>query len=90
MMHTSEDDRRTPAAARFTLIELVLLMSMSAVACALIAKGVMMLGVCSFLTAIAFRTSIVDFSVIGSMAVLLTMLFGTVSIALLVLRSAGF
>lgn len=89
MKPVSEEQRRTPAAARFSLIELVMLLSLSAITCALIAKGVVMLGFCFLVTAVAFRTSIVDFSMIGSMAVLFTMFFGTVSIALLVLWSAG-
>ena len=48
------------------------------------------LGIFFLLTVIAFRTAIFDFSIVGSLATLLTMVFGTVSIAILVLWSAGF
>lgn len=76
-------------ATRFTLTELMALMFCSAITCVLIANGLITIGVLFLLTIVAFRTSLVDFTPIGSLAVLLTMLFGLLSIAAIVLWSAG-
>jgi hypothetical protein len=48
-----------------------------------------MLGFCFLATVIACRTSVVDFTMLGGLAVFLTIVFGSVSIALLVFWSAG-
>ena len=77
-------------ASKFNLLELILLVSCSAIAFALVAHGLATLGVFFLLTAVAFRTAIVDFTLIGGLATFLTMIFGVLSIALLVLWSAGY
>ena len=76
-------------ATRFTLIELLLLTACAAITFALISRGLRWLGISFLLTVLAFRTSLVDFTPIGNWAVLLTILFGTISITLLILWSAG-
>ena len=72
-------------ATRFTLFELLLLTTCSAVSCFFSLKGGLGLGACFFLAAISFRTAIVDFTFVGGLATLLTMLFGLLTIVLLVL-----
>lgn len=84
-----EQYRRTPAAAQYSLIELVLLMFFASIACALASNGVAALGIAFLLTAVAFRTSCVDFSIIGQVAVPCTVLFGTITLVLLVIYSTG-
>lgn len=78
-----------PSARRFSLNELVLLVTFSAIAFAFAANGVAMLGIFFLLTIIAFRTSIVDYSIVGDLAALLTMVFGTCCIGLFIFWSAG-
>jgi hypothetical protein len=56
---------------------------------AFISRGLIMLGFCFLATVIAFRTSVVDFTMLGGLAVFLTIVFGSASIALLVFWSAG-
>lgn len=80
---------RGPSASRFTLGELVLLISCAAMAFALAARGLGLLGLCFLATVISFRTSVVDFSKLGGLSVLLTIAFGTLSIALLVIWSTA-
>lgn len=75
---------------KFNLFELLALISCAAAAFALASWGLAWLGVFFVLTIIAFRTALFDFSIIGDLATFLTMVFGTVSIAMLVLWSAGF
>ncbi len=79
-----------PNATRFSLIELLVLTSCSAITCTLISWGLVGLGISFLLTIISFRTSVVDFTSIGGISVLLTIIFGTITIAQLVLWSAGF
>ena len=76
-------------ATRFTLTELMVLTFCTAITFAFIARGLPWIGILFLLTVIAFRTSMVDFTSVGSLAVLLTMIFGTLGIASLVLWSAG-
>ena len=76
-------------ATRFTLVELLILMVCAAITFTLISQGLRWLGASFLLTAIAFRTSLVDFTVVGHLSVLLTMIFGTISITLLIFWSAG-
>jgi|GEM_PF-6582022 len=64
-------------------------MACAAVTFALIRHGLKWLGASFLMTTIAFRTSLVDFTVIGHLSVWLTMIFGTISITLLILWSAG-
>ena len=78
-----------PTASRFTLIELVWLITCAAIACMLVARQLYLLSTSFMITIIAFRTSIVDFSLLGGIAVLATMLFGATSIGLLILWSVG-
>lgn len=75
---------------KFNLYELLALTSCAAAAFALATWGLVWLGVFLVLTVIAFRTALFDFSIVGDLATFLTMVFGTVSIAMLVLWSAGF
>ena len=71
--------------------ELILLTVVIAIASVAISYGApIMLAVCGVVTVVAFRTSVFDFTAIGNLAVLATMLFGLLSIAFLVLWSAGF
>ncbi len=90
MNRLTENNPPGPNAARFTLVELLLLMGFASVSFALMSGGLVMLGLCFLATVICFRTSMVDFSPIGGAAVLLTIVFGTMSIGMLVLWSAGF
>ncbi len=76
-------------ATRFTLFELLVLTGFAAIAFAVISRGQYLLGTMTLLTVIAFRTSIVDFTGLGSLAVFLTIIFGVTSIALLVVWSIG-
>lgn len=79
----------TTDATRFTLFELLVLIGFASIAFAVISRGQHLLGTMILLTVIAFRTSIVDFTSLGGFAVLLTMIFGITSIALLVVWSIG-
>lgn len=81
--------RRNPIVRKFTLNELVLLLTCCAITSSLMAQGVALLGFSFLATVIAFRTSVVDFSIVGDLAVLLTILFGSSSIWLLILWSLG-
>ena len=87
----SSRKRATPPlgadATRFTLVELLVLMACAALAFVLISHDMWSLGICFLLTVVAFRTSLVDFTPVGGFATLLTVLFGSASIALLVLQS---
>lgn len=89
MNRLTENNPPGPNAARFTLVELLLLMAFASVSFALMARGLVMLGFCFLATVICFRTSLVDFTPVGGTAVLLTIIFGTMSIGMLVLWSAG-
>ena len=71
------------------MFELLGLTCFAAIAFAVISRGQYLLGTMILLTVIAFRTSIVDFTSLGSLAVLLTILFGVTSIALVVVWSIG-
>ena len=84
-----EQYRRAPAAVRFSLVELVVFMFFAAIAFTLASQGVALLGATLFLTVLAFRTSCVDFSVIGAVSVLGTVVFGTFTLAMLVFWTAG-
>ena len=74
---------------KFNLFELLVLVSCAAGSLALAIRGLGLLGVFSLLTVIAFRTAIFDFTIVGHLATFLTMVFGTVSITMLVLWSIG-
>lgn len=75
--------------SRFNLLELLLLLTCMAITFALISRGVILLGFTFLATAIAFRTAIFDFTVLGGFATLATLFFGVWSIALLVVWSAS-
>jgi hypothetical protein len=69
---------------RFSLLELTALTSCAALAYVLAIQAGMLLGFCFVVTVVSFRTSIIDFTLIGGLATLLTILFGTLGVALLV------
>jgi hypothetical protein len=46
------------------------------------------LGLCFLLTVVCFRTSIIDFTVIGALSTLLTTFFGSLGVALLIIWAA--
>ena len=75
---------------KFNLLDLLILTAIAAVAFTLASQGMGTLGLFLLMTVIAFRTAIFDFSLVGHLATLLTMIFGSVSLAILVLWSAGF
>lgn len=81
--------RGTASASRFNLIELLLLTTCVSITCALSARGAVVLGASFLITVIAFRFAMFDFTRLGEVATLMAVVFGTVSIALLVLWSAG-
>ena len=74
---------------RFSLLELFLLMTFSSLCLAMITQGAPALAICLLITCVSFRTSVIDFTMIGECSVLLTVVFGMASIALLVIRTAG-
>ena len=72
-------------ASRFTLLELLALVTCSAVSFFFSTTGGLGLGACFFITVVAFRTSIVDFPLLGGLATLLTMLFGLLTLGFMVI-----
>ncbi len=72
-------------ATRFTLLELLTLVTCSAVSCFFSTTGGLGLGACFLIMVVAFRTSIVDFTPLGGLATLATMLFGLLTVGVMVI-----
>lgn len=72
-------------ATRFTLLELLMLVTCSAVSCFFSTTAGLGLGACFLITVVAFRTAIVDFTPLGGLATLATMLFGLLTVGFMVI-----
>ena len=72
-------------ATRFTLLELLTLVTCSAVSFFFSTTGDLGLGACFLITVVAFRTALVDFTFVGGLANLLTILFGSLTVGFLVI-----
>ena len=72
-------------ATRFTLLELLALVTCSAVSLFFSTTGGIGLGACFLITVVAFRTALVDFTLLGGLATLLTMLFGLLTVGFMVI-----
>jgi hypothetical protein len=68
---------------RFTLFELLVLLTCAGFGCRFSTTGSPALGLFFLLTIICFRTAIVDFSFVGGLATGLTMFSGLTAIALM-------
>ncbi len=74
-------------ATRFTLFELWLLITCSAVACFFSTREGLGVGASFLITVVAFRTAVVDFTLVGGLATLLTMFFGMITLVSMVIWS---
>ena len=71
-------------ATRFTLLELLTLVTCSAISFFFSTTAGLGLGACFLITVVTFRTAIVDFTMLGGLATLATMLFGLLTVGFMI------